>query len=392
MNTRMSLLVAAIISTCSSVGGPAMADGTIRIGFLAPLSGPFTQNGKQMVAGLNYFMKENGNSVAGRKIEVIVRDDGGQPDAAKRIAQELIINDKVSVLAGFNVTPVALAVAPLSAEAKIPMIVTAAAGSVVTARSPYIARTFFTLPQAAVPMGTWAANNGIKKVVTMVSDYVPGVDAERAFTEEFKAHGGQITESLRIPLQNPDFAPFLQRASDAKPDAIFLFVPGNFAGPLARQYVERGLAQSGIKLIGTGDITDDDVLNRMGDAMLGAITSHQYSAAHDSPKNKAFVQGISEMNNGMRANYVAVATYDGMALLYEALRRTDGNTDGEGLIKAMKGMSLESPRGPIFIDPATRDIVQNIYIREVKRVDNELYNIEFETVEAVKDPGKSFKP
>jgi branched-chain amino acid transport system substrate-binding protein len=392
MYSRHALFIFAWLAACAFSVTSASADGAVKIGFLAPLTGPFTQNGKQMVAGLNYFLRTNGNSVAGNKIEVVVRDDGGQPDTAKRIAQELIVNENVSLLAGFNVTPVALAVAPLSAEAKIPMVVTAAAGSVVTERSPYIVRTFFTLPQAAAPMGEWAAENGIKTVVTMVSDYVPGLDAEKAFSREFAARGGQIVESLRIPLQNPDFAPFLQRASDAKPDAIFLFVPGNYAGPLARQYVERGLNRSGIKLIGTGDITDDDVLNGMGDAMLGAITSHQYSAAHATAENKAFVEGVASMNGGMRANYVAVATYDGMSLIYEALRRTGGKTDGDTFIEAVKGMRLESPRGPISIDPATRDIVQNIYIREVKRQNNELYNIEFATIKAVKDPAKVGNP
>lgn len=363
----------------------------IKIGFSVPLTGPFAANGKQMMAGLQYFLQENGTSVAGKKIEVVIRDDGSVPDQAKRIAQELIVNEKVSILAGFNLTPVALAVAPLSAQAKIPMIVMASGTSSVTERSPYIARTFFTLAQASEPMGTWAATNGIRKVVTMVSDYAPGHDAEKSFSDAYKAKGGQIVEALRIPLQNPDFAPFLQRARDAKPDAIFLFVPGNFAGPFARQYVERGLNGSGIKLIGTGEITDDDSLEAMGDAMLGVITTHQYSAAHPSAKNKAFVEGMSKMNTGLRANFVAVAAYDGMRLIYNALAKTNGNAEGDALIAAIKGMSWESPRGPVSIDPETRDIVQNIYVREVRRVGTQLYNIEFATIEAVKDPVKAAK-
>lgn len=383
---NLTLLHAVVLGLISTA---AHAQETIKIGFLAPLTGQFAQNGRQMVAGLKYFLEENGTDVAGKKIEVIIRDDGGSPEQAKRIAQELVVNAKVSVLAGFNVTPVALAVAPLSAEAKIPQIVMAAGTSIITERSPYIARTFFTLPQVAVPIATWAASNGIKKVVTMVSDYAPGYDAEKAFTEEYRAKGGEVVEALRIPLQNPDFSPFLQRARDAKPDAIFLFVPGNFAGAFARQYVERGLNNSGIKLIGTGDITDDDVINSMGDAMLGVITAHQYSAAHPSELNKAFVQGIAKMNPGLRANYVAVAAYDGMRLIYDALKKTGGKTGGEVLIDAMKGMAWESPRGPISIDPETRDIVQNVYIREVKKVDGELYNVEFATFNAVKDPVKA---
>jgi branched-chain amino acid transport system substrate-binding protein len=387
MAFRWTTIAMACLATAAAT--TASAQETIKIGFLAPLSGQFAQNGKQMVAGLKYFLQQNGTDVAGKRIELIIRDDGGVADQAKRIAQELIVNEKVAILAGFNVTPVALAVAPLSAQAKIAQIVTAAGASVIPERSPYIVRTFFTVAQAAAPMGTWAATSGINKVVTMVSDYAPGYDAEKAFSDAYKAKGGEILDALRIPLQNPDFAPFLQRARDAKPDALFLFVPGNFAGPFARQYVERGLGTSGMRLIGTGDITDDDVLNEMGDAMLGVITAHQYSAAHPSAKNKAFVDGIAKMNGGLRANFVAVASYDGMRLIYDALAKTGGNADGDALIAAMKGMAWESPRGPISIDPDTRDIVQNIYMREVKKVDGQLYNVEFATIEAVKDPVKA---
>jgi branched-chain amino acid transport system substrate-binding protein len=227
--------------------------------------------------------------------------------------------------------------------------------------------------------------------VTMVSDYAPGRDAEKAFSDEFTSNNGKIVESARIPLQNPDFAPFLQRARDAAPDAIFLFVPGNFAGAFARQYVERGLNTSEIRLIGTGDITDDAVLNDMGDPMLGVITAHQYSAAHRSAKNKAFVEGFRRSSGGLRPNYVAVSVYDGMELIYEALKKTGGNTDGDALIAAMKGMAWESPRGPISIDPETRDIIQNIYIRKVESVDGELYNVEFDKFESVKDPIKAME-
>ena len=266
MHKKMLLII--IVLTLGLVDR-SDAQETVRIGFTAPITGQFAQNGKEMIAAAKFFLEENGASVAGKKIELIIRDDGGVPDQAKRIAQEFIVNDKVAVLAGFNVTPVALAVAPLSAEAKVPQIVMAAGTSVITERSPYIVRTFFTLAQATVPIATWAAKNNIKKVVTMVSDYAPGRDAEKAFSDEFTSNNGKIVKSARIPLQNPDFAPFLQRARDAAPDAIFLFVPGNFAGAFARQYVERGLNTSKIRLIGTGDITDDAVLNDMGDPMLG---------------------------------------------------------------------------------------------------------------------------
>ena len=386
---KKNLIVAAAIALGTS--NPVDAQETIKIGFTAPTTGQFAQNGKHMVAAAKFFLEENGTSVAGKKIELMIRDDGGVPEQARRIAQEFIVNHKASILAGFNVTPVALAVAPLSAQAKVPQIVMAAGTSIITERSPYIVRTFFTLAQATVPIAAWAAKSNLKKVVTMVSDYAPGHDAEKAFVDEYTAKGGQIVETVRIPLQNPDFAPFLQRARDAKPDAIFLFVPGNFAATFARQYVERGLHTSNIKLIGTGDITDDDVLNEMGDSMLGVITAHQYSAAHPSAKNKAFVEGFKRSSGGLRPNYVSVAVYDGMNLIYEALKKTGGNADGDALLAAMKGMAWESPRGPISIDPDTRDIIQDIYIRRVERVGGELYNIEFDKFDAVKDPVKAMQ-
>jgi len=368
--------------------GPARADDTVKIGFIAPSTGQFAQIGNMMIAGAKYFVAENGTSVAGKKIELLIRDDGGQPDSAKRIAQEFIVNDKVAVLGGFTFTPVALAVAPLATEAKIPQVVMAAGTSIITERSPYIARTFFTIAQAAVPMAQWAARNGVKRVVTLVSDYAPGYDAEKAFGDEFKKNGGEIVAGVRAPVQSPDFAPYLQRARDANPDDIFVFIPGNFAGSFARQYVERGMHTSGIRLMGSGDMTDDDLLNPMGDSALGIITAHQYSAAHPSATNQAFVAGFKKFS-GSRPNYVAVAVYDGMRLIYEALKKTAGDTNGDALIATMKGMSFESPRGPISIDPETRDIVQNIYIRRVERKDGELYNVEFETFPAVKDPIKA---
>jgi branched-chain amino acid transport system substrate-binding protein len=264
----------------------------------------------------------------------------------------------------------------------------AAGTSIITERSPYIVRTFFTIAQAAVPMAQWAAKNNVKKVVTLVSDYAPGHDAEKVFAEELKKDGGEVIANLHVPVQSPDFAPYLQRARDANPDGIFVFIPGNFAGTFTRQYVERGLNTSGIKLMGTGDMTDDDMLNAMGDAAIGVITAHQYSAAHASATNKSFVAGFKKVI-GTRPNYVAVAVYDGMRLIYEALKKTGGDANGDKLIAAMKGMSFESPRGPITIDPETRDIVQNIYIRRVERGDGELYNVEFETFPAVKDPIKA---
>jgi branched-chain amino acid transport system substrate-binding protein len=334
-------------------------------------------------------MQQHGDTVAGKKVQLIIKDDTGVADVTKRLAQELIVQDKVPVLAGFGLTPLALATAPLATQAKVPAVVMAAATSTITEASPYIVRTSFTLPQVTVPMADWAAQNGIKKVVTLVSDYGPGIDAEKAFSGAFTAKGGQV-ESLRVPLQNPDFSPFLQKVADAKPDALFVFVPSGVGAQFMKQFVERGLDKSGIKLIATGDVTDDDLLNNMGDVALGATTTHHYSAAHDSPENKAFVEAFKMANNGMRPNFMAVGGYDGMHVIYEGLKKTEGK-GGQALVDAMKGMSWTSPRGPVSIDPQTRDIVQNVYVRKIERKDGELYNVEFATIPNVKDPVKAAK-
>jgi branched-chain amino acid transport system substrate-binding protein len=368
------------------VPATAGAQDAIKIGLSAPLTGPFAENGKQMIAAAKLFTEQNGTTIAGRRIQLIIRDDGGVPDQAKRIAQELVVNDKVAVLAGYNPTPTALAVAPIATEARIPEIVVGAVASVITARSPYIVRTMYAQTQVTIPMAQWAARNGIKRAVTLVSDYSPGLDAEKAFIDEFTADGGQIVESVRVPLQNPDYAPYLQRARDAKPDALFVWVPGGLAAALMRQYAERGLNQSGIKLIGVGDITDDAVLNQAGDAMLGVITSMQYSAAHPSPTNKAFVEAFKIAGNGIRPDHIGVAVYDALHLIYAAIEKTGGNANGDALIAAMKGMAWESPRGPVSIDPDTREMVQDVYIRRVEKIDGELYNVEFEKFAAVKPP------
>jgi branched-chain amino acid transport system substrate-binding protein len=385
---RTAGLAAACILSCLQ---PSAAQDAVKIGFSVPLTGAFAENGKQMLAAAKLFMEQKGTTVAGRRIELITRDDGGVPDQAKRLAQEFVVTDKVAALAGYNPTPNALAVAPVATEAKVPQIVMGSSASITTERSPYIVRSFSTQPQITVPMAQWAARNAIKRVVTLVSDYAPGLETEKAFTDEFKAKGGEIVEALRVPLQTVDFAPFLQRARDAKPDALFVWVPGGLAGPLLRQYVERGFNRSGIRLIGTGDITDDAVLNQMGDPMLGIVTSLQYSAAHPSALNKAFVAGFQRVSGGQRPDHIAISVYDGLQLFYAALQKTGGNTNGDALIAAMKGMAWESPRGPIAIDPDTRDIVQTVYIRRVERVDGELYNVEFEQFDAVKDPTKAAK-
>lgn len=385
---RRGLIAAAAATLLASA---AQAQETVKVGLILPMTGPSASTGKQIDAAVKLYQAVNGTTVAGKKVEVILKDDTGVADITKRLAQELVVNDKVAFLAGFGLTPLALAVAPIATQAKVPEIVMAAGTSTITEASPFIARTSFTLAQSSVPMADWSIKNGIKKVVTLVSDYGPGIDAEKSFAEKFKAEGGTIAESLRVPLRNPDFAPFLQKAADAKPDALFVFVPSGFGAQFVKQFVERGLDKSGIKLIATGDVTDDDQLNGMGDVMIGVINTHNYSAAHDSPANKAFVEAFKKANNGMRPNFMAVGGYDGMHLIYEALKKTGGATDGEKLMAAIKGMAWESPRGPISIDPDTRDIIQNIYVRKVDKQNGELYNVEFATIPNVKDPVKAAK-
>ena len=387
------LLARLIAPICMLLAQPhlaAAAEEPLRIGLIVPLTGGQASTGKQLANAVKLYMSENGDTVAGRKIEVIVKDDGAVPENTKRIAQELIVNDKVGIIAGFGITPAALAAAPLATQARIPEIVMLAGTSIITERSPYIVRTSFTLAQSSVIIGDWAARNGIRKVATLTTDYAPGNDALQFFKARFLAGGGEIVDEVRVPLVNPDFAPFLQRIKDAKPDALYVFVPGGQGGNFMKQFSERGLDKAGIRIIGPGDVMDDDLLNNMGDAALGTVTAHMYSAAHNSPKNKAFVAAYGKMF-GSRPGFVAVGGYDGIHLIYQALKKTGGNSDGDMLVEAMKGMKWESPRGPISIDPDTRDIVQNIYIRKVEKVNGELYNVEFATFEAVKDPGKTSK-
>ena len=363
---------------------PALAQETVKVGLILPMTGPSASTGRQIEAGARLWMAQNGDTVAGKKIQLIIKDDTGAADQTKRLATELVVNDKVAVLAGFGLTPLALAVGPVATQAKGPAVIMAAGTSTIVATSPYFVRTSFTLPQNTAPMAQWSAANGIKTVVTLVSDYGPGLDSEKAFKAEFEGKGGKVIDSLRAPLANPEFAAFLQKAKDLKPDALFLFVPSGQGASLMKQVGERELAKAGIKIIGTGDVTDDDQLNGMGDALIGMITSHNYSAAHDSAENKAYVSAFLKANNNMRPNFMSVGGYDGMALIYKALDKTKGDTDGAKLVEAMKGTSWTSPRGPMSIDATTRDITQNVYIREVKKVDGQLYNVEFATIPNVK--------
>ena len=389
MKKRSFLNLAASVAAVVAIQPAFAQDNTFKIGLVLPMTGQQASTGRQIEAAAKLYMAQNGDTVAGRKIQLIVKDDTSVPDVTKRLAQELVVNDKVNVLAGFGITPSALATAPIATQSKTPLVVMAAATSSITLASPYIVRTSFTLPQVSVALADWAPRNKIKKVVTLVSDYGPGIDAEKFFKERLTFNGGQVTESLRVPLRNPDFAPFLQKVRDANPDALFVFVPSGAGAAVMKQFIERGMDKAGIKLIATGDVTDDDQLNDMGDGALGVVTSHHYSASHPSAMNKKFVEAFGKANKGMRPNFMAVGGYDGMRLIYEALRVTKGAGGGDALLAAMKGQVFESPRGPIFIDAQTRDVVQNVYLRKVERKDGQLYNMEFDVIKDVKDPGKN---
>jgi branched-chain amino acid transport system substrate-binding protein len=388
VQTRRQALAGAAALLAMPAIARAQAARPLKIGFVAPLTGPFTATGQMMELGARLYMAQKGDTVAGRKLELVVRDDTGVADVTRRIAQDMVANDGVEILAGFGLTPLALAVAPVSTQAKVAQVVMMAATPVVTERSPFIVRPAFTTAQTTEPFADWCYANGIRKVVTLVSDYAPGIDIENVFTGRFKAAGGEILHSSRVPLASRDFAPFLQRAADARPDALFVFVPAGIGATLIKQYVERGLDRSGIRLIGEGSVTEDDILTKMDDSVLGMVTSHHYSAHHPSETNRAFVAAFRAANGGRRPNLIAVHGYDGMHLVYEALRKTGGNAGGEALVEAMKGLSWESPRGPVALEPETRELIQNIYIRRVERVNGELFNVEFQTIPNFRDPSK----
>ncbi len=359
---------------------------TVKIGVVVPMTGQSASTGRQIDAAIKLWMAQSGGKAGGKKVEILLRDDTGVADVTRRLVQELIVNEKVVAVAGFGLTPCALAAAPIATQSKTPLVVMAAGTSSITEASPYIVRTSFTLPQAAVGMGEWAPKNGIKKVVTLVTDYGPGNDAEKFFVNQFLLNGGQVLEKLRTPLRSPDFAPVLQKVRDAKPDALFVFLPSGQGAQFMKQFGERGLDKAGIRLIATGDVTDDDQLNDMGDVALGVVTTHHYSAAHPSAMNKKFVADFMAQSK-FRPNFMGVGGYDGVRLIFKGLDATKGQ-GGEALLNAMKGQLFESPRGQILIDAQTRDIVQDVHTRKVERKDGQLWNVEFDVQKAVKDPGK----
>lgn len=366
----------------------ANAQQTVKIGLIMAYSGQFADAATQMDNAIKLYVKQHGDTVAGKKIEIIRKDTGGpNPDVAKRLAQELVVRDKVDILAGFVLTPEAFGAGDVSAEAKKLMVVMNAATSVITAKSPYIVRTSLTIPQLENTFGQWAYKFGIRKVYTMVSDYGPGIDAETWFTKGFKDAGGQIVGSVRMPIASADFSSFVQRAKDVGPEAIFIFIPGGTQpASMTKAMQERGFPAG--KILGQGEITmDDNALKSMGDSAIGIRTVFHYGWEHDSPMNEAFVKAYrADFNRS--PDVFSIGGWDGMHLIYEALKKTGGKADGDSLIAAAKGMKWESPRGPISIDPDTRDIVQNVYIREVQKINGKAQNVEVDKIENVKDPAK----
>jgi len=368
----------------------ARAEGPVKIGLINVLSGQFADAGIQLDNGIKTYMKQHGDGVAGRKIELIRRDVGGPaPDVAKRLAQELVVRDNVDLLAGFLLTPNALAAADVSAQSKKFMVVMNAATSIIITKSPYMIRTSVTLPQVMETFGTWAARSGIKKCYTMVTDYGPGHDSEAAFQRAFKEAGGEIVGSVRFPMANPDFSAFVQRAKDLDPECIYIFIPGG-AQPaaLGKAFAERGIDLNRTKVLGSGETTSEQALKTMGDAGLGMISAWHYDYKSPAPLNVEFVKAFNEMH-GRNPDFFSLGGYDGMHAIYEALKKTAGKTDGDALINAAKGMKWESPRGPMSIDAQTRDVVQTIYIRRVEKVGGELVNVPFDKVENVRDPTRA---
>jgi branched-chain amino acid transport system substrate-binding protein len=381
---RKYFLGAAVVAISIATVASASGQGTVKVGMVMPMTGPLAAAGQQVIAGARLYIKQHGDRVAGKQIELIVRDDASSGETGKRLIQEFVVNDKVDVIGG-GLTADLIPSAPLLTEAQKPTVIMLSSTTAVVEKSPFFVRTSCTLAQSSAFMADWAVKKRLSTAVTLVTEFAPGLEAEETFTDNYKAAGGQVIEAIRVPLRAPDFAPFLQRVKDASPQALFVFIPSTQSAVFAKQFVERGLDKAGITLIGPGDLSDDEALQNMGDAMLGTVTAHFYSASHASALNKAFTAAYQQEAKA-RANFMAVSGYDGMHLIYEALKKTGGSADGKTLVADMKGMSWESPRGPMSIDRDSGDVVHNIYIRKVEKADGELRNIEFETFGNVRDP------
>lgn len=379
-----------IVAIGSFAAASAWSADPIKIGVVIPLSGVYAEHGLQMQRGIKLFMKQHGNHVAGKEIVVLYKDETGPaPDVAKRLVQELIVKDQVSFIAGFDFTPNANAIAPLVTQGRIATVIMNASSLTLTSRSPYFVRTSFTQAQVTAPVAQWAVGNNIKKVFTLIADFSPGLEAEQTFKKAFTAAGGTIVGESRIPLTNPEFAPFVQRVKDVKPDAVFLFEPAPGGISFMKSFVERQLGSAGIKVLSTGDLVEENSLASLGNASIGVITSHHYSSWHDSALNKTFVAEYQgQFGKDTRPNFYAVGAYDGMQVIYKAIAKLDGNISADKAIAAIKDMQFESPRGRVKIDAVSRDIIQTIYIRKTEKIDGALRNVEIQNYADVRDPTK----
>jgi branched-chain amino acid transport system substrate-binding protein len=386
MTTKFALVAAAVLIAGSTAQA---AEPPLKIGIVSSYTGPSPMNGRALDQALDFYMKQNGDTVAGRKIELIKRDTGGPaPDLVKRQVQELIVRDKVDLIIGLDYTPNVLAAGPVSTQAKTPILVVNGATAGIIANAPYMARFGFTTGQIAAPLGQWAVKNGIKSTIVMYADYGPGIDAGTFYKRAYTEAGGKIADEVKMPLQNPDFSAYIQRIRDAKPDAVFVFLPsGAQSNAFLKAYKDARLFDAGVKLLATGDLTDEPSLDAIGDAAVGMITAYHYSDAHDSPLNAAFVKGVKEVGGpDARPDFFSVAGWDAMHAVYDLVKAQNGKLDPDKTMELIKQVKFESPRGPIMIDPETRDIVQNVYIRRVEKRDGHLYNVEIDTIPMVKSP------
>lgn len=382
------LILAGVLAL--ACGASALAQ-TVKVGIIAPLSGPFSSNGKMWEATVKAYQKIHGTQAGGATVEVVWKDLADiNPAQARALAQELIVKDKVQYLGGLYFTPDALAVGAIAQEAKVPTVIFNAATSSILDKSDHLLRTSYTLPQVSVPAARYALDQKLRTVVTLVSDYGPGLDSENAFVKTFTAGGGQVLEQIRAPLKTSDFGPFMQKIKTIKPDAVFVFGPG---GPptyaIIKAYSEAGLKQAGVRFIGTGETSELD-LPAIGDAALGLETALHYSPAHESAMNQTFLKTSAELSPQVVLNAASVGAYDGMAVIYRMVEATKGQRDPAKALAAAKGWQWESPRGPLKIDAQSRELVQNVYVRVVdKDASGRLRNREIKTYEMQPDHGRS---
>lgn len=382
------ILAPALLSLSVFAGGTALAQQPpLKIGLVGPFSGPsYESGGAAFDQGIKAFLQIHGDTVAGRKVEIIRRDvPEPMPELAKRVATELVVRDKVDFLTGVIFTPNAMAIGQVSGGAKTPFVIMNAATSGIMARIPNAARLSFTMSQVTAPLGAWAAKNGSKRAFTIVADYAPGVDAEKSFARTFTEGGGQVVENLRVPLANVEFSPYVRRIRDARADSVYLFLPNSdTAKSFLKAFKDSGLQEAGVKVLADGGVTAPNNLPIIGDNAIGMISSHHYTETHDSPVNARFVKAFTEVNGGLLPTYISVGAYDAMAAIYQAVQDQNGKPALERTMQVLGGLKMESPRGPIQVDPQTRDITQNVYIRRVEKRGGKLVNVEFETIPAVK--------